>query len=150
MEDLSKMPYGPNQVGRRIEDSDNYHDDMHPDHVDIMPSFGPSSFERNPSFVSDQERIVRHRKVYVAPLQQAKSRIETISIRIPLEIPKNSPSNIPDPKPIYKLKKYTTYENTPEIQMVPVTKTIIKPVGVSADQIIDETGSTMNAKNFKQ
>lgn len=139
---MSKQPNSPNQMAGLLERADEYHDDLHPDHVDITPSFGPRSFSRNPDLGSDKERIVRHRKVYVAARKQEKPRIQTLSIKIPLEIPTVDSSNIPEPKSMYKLKKYTTYENRPEIQMVPVTKTIIKPVGVSQDQFIDDSASS--------
>lgn len=36
------------------------------------------------------------------------------------------------------MRSYTTYENQPEIEMVPVTTTVIKPAGVSKEQYIGD------------
>jgi len=98
----------------------------------------------------DKDRIVRHRKVYVMAEPNDTPLVAPIKISIPVKAPKEL--DLPPPKPVFKYRKQRIYESKPEIQMVPVTKTIIRPVGVSSDQIIDENGkqvsSTFDAKNL--
>jgi hypothetical protein len=152
-------PYGPDPYGPYPHD---YYDPDHvPDWYD-MPPF----YEQTPAFRGDvppytaparptepisttypvpdgakEDTIIRHRKVYVSPKSKGDVPIHPIKIRIPVRMPEYVEPNLPDPKPVYKFKKYTTYESRPEIQMVPVIKTIIKPVGVTPDQIIEEPGT---------
>lgn len=45
---------------------------------------------------------------------------------------------LPTEKPFFRVRSYTTYENQPEIEMVPVTTTVIKPAGVSKEQYIGD------------
>lgn len=124
-----------------------YHDDSHPDHVDMIPNFnryrtGPRYMSR-PSW-NDGETILRRRKVYVTPREQEKQPpVHAFTIRIPIVAPTVPSISIPDPPPIFKFKKYITYESKPEVQMVPVTRTIIKPVGVTPDQIINADDSIL-------
>lgn len=82
----------------------------------------------------EEKKIVRHRKVYVKEGGDDPV-IHPLQVTIPVEV--EYPADIPTPKPVYKLRKYTTYEEKPEIKMVPVVKTIIKPANVSPDQIIE-------------
>ena len=72
--------------------------------------------------------------------------IDPIKITIPLKVKDDSPAVV-EPKPVFKYKKYTTYETKPEIRMVPVVKTILRPVNVGPDQIVDEQGQRV-AKDF--
>lgn len=87
----------------------------------------------------DNERIVRtHRKVYVSDkLPEHDPIIHPIELTIPVKIRNEQDPPIPPPKPVFKMRKYTTYETKPEIQMVPITTTVIKPVGATKDQFID-------------
>lgn len=82
----------------------------------------------------DEKKIVRHRKVYVKTGNDDPV-IHPLRVTIPVEV--EYPADIPTPKPLYKLKKYTTYEEKSEIKMVPVVKTIIKPANVTPDQFIE-------------
>lgn len=143
-----------------IDSEDRFHDDYDPDHVsdpyDLDPFYGPrlnpgGPYDSDPFYESSagnlaydnvvsSDRVVTRRKVYVAPKPKNDVPIHTVKIRVPLKLPEAVEPQLPPPKPLFKLKKYTTYESKPEIHMVPVTKTIIRPVGVSPDQIIDETG----------
>lgn len=134
------------------------HDDSHPDHVDILPTFhahggglaGSLYPAESTSAIApeiDRDRILRHRKVYVSKKKQITPIINPITITIPLKIPEDE-APLPQPKPVFKYKKFTTYETKPEIQMVPVTKTIIRPADVTPDQIIDDDGLKVE-KDFK-
>lgn len=122
------------------------HDESHPDHVDVAPIFDDLS---QSSLVTKHPRLPdfmqpdvpeEHRKVYLSPRDKYESNLKPISITVPLKIPDDDETGVPAPRHLFKYKKYTTYETKPEIQMVPVTKTILKPVGVSADQIVDDEG----------
>lgn len=85
--------------------------------------------------------VERSRKVYLTPRKKDwPPQIHKFTVRIPITPPTYEPVSIPEPKPLYKFRKYTTYENRKEVQMVPVTKTIIKPIGISPDQIIGDDG----------
>lgn len=134
------------------------HDSEHPDHVEMFDSVkGNWPMARNPLsddglmiqsngtganlddiVTTDTERVVRHRKVYVSEkLNERDPVIHPIELTIPVKIKNEQDPPLPPPKPVFKLRKYTTYETKPEIEMVPITTTVYKPVGVSKDQIID-------------
>lgn len=138
-----------------------HHDINHPDHVDSIPigEDAESIIEvgnkrddfkitREPSELSpleedavliDDEKVVRHRKIYVTERPvDAEPIIHPISLTIPVEIKQPVHEIVPPPKRIFKLRKYTIQESEPEIEMVPVTTTVIKPAGVSDDQIIGD------------
>lgn len=83
----------------------------------------------------DEEKFVRHRKVYVARKETKDPIIHPVHLTIPVSF-EEAPT-LPTPKPVYKLRKFTTYEQKPEVKMVPVTKTIYKPADITPDQIID-------------
>lgn len=87
----------------------------------------------------NQETIVRHRKVYVANNDgMFDMPIHPIELTIPVKVENPAIDALPAPKPIFRMHKYTTVETKPQVEMVPVTTTIIKPVGVSKDQIIED------------
>lgn len=81
--------------------------------------------------------LTKHRKIYVASKKSEDPVIHPISLTIPVRLVEPETVNLPPPKPLFKMRKYTTYESKPEIEMVPVTTTVIKPVGVSEDQVIN-------------
>lgn len=106
-------------------------------------SSSPSSSSLSSMANYDGKRRVKHRKVYVARRQgemmiDQRPPIHTIKVRIPINLKDLEMFDIPEPPPLYQLRKYTSYESVPETQMVPVTKTIIKPVGLTKDQLIGD------------
>lgn len=121
-----------------ISHSDEFgHDDLHPDHVDghdEMPA-DLANLSQDESVPDDANKklIIRHRKVYVKEENPIKSIIHPISLTIPLKL--NGPL-VPPPKPFFRMRKYTTYEKTPEVKMVPMKTTVIKPAGITDDQIL--------------
>lgn len=84
---------------------------------------------------ADNITIVRHRKVYVSPRMPD---VYHIKLTVPVEMPKTSDLPVSEPKPMYEMRKYTTYKTRPETLMVPVKTTIIKPAGLTDDQIIKD------------
>lgn len=82
----------------------------------------------------DRFYIDRHRKVY---MEKVGKMVHPISLTIPVKVP--TTQTFTSPRPAFRLTKHKTVENRPEIQMVPVKKTIIKPVGIPSDQIIDDS-----------
>lgn len=130
-----------------------FHDYDHPDHVlddNSRSGLIDEDFVRTPrddlDVVDDDDRVVTHRKVYVSERNNLDIDpvIHPIQLKIPVRV--DSRSALPPPKPIFKMRKYTTYERKPEIVEVPVTTTVIKPVGVSKDQIIGEDSSSLFSK----
>lgn len=130
-----------------------FHDYEHPDHVldDAPENSHPGLYDdnlirdfrddypRDLDVVDDDERVVRHRKVYVSKRERALQTdpvIHSLELKIPVHV--DQPTTLPPPKPLYVMRKYTSYENRPEIVEVPVTTTVIKPEGVSKDQIVSE------------
>lgn len=86
--------------------------------------------------------VVRHRKVYVKEYQNDKLPVlKPFTITIPVKLNPPPAPNIPKPRHMYRLHKYTTYETKPEVQMIPVTTTVIKPAGLGRDQLIDDKES---------
>lgn len=149
--DYSRLSPGSDGFDMFDTESSLEHDYGDPDHVD-SPFFDKSNVGDSFSLdtFDDPERVVRHRKVYVSERKDDDEPIiHPLSLTIPVKVPEYSSSEIPEPKPIYRLHKYTTYENRPEIQMMPVTKTIIKPLGVSPDQIIDDEKNLMPGSNME-
>lgn len=126
------------------------HDITHPDHViDEMSlsdlegaSFKDPYLNNNNNLdrSTGTGTVMRHRKVYLSDKQikNAEPIIHPITIRIPVRVSKDKSLDLPEPKPVFKMRKYTYQETKPEIQMVPVKTTIIKPIGVSKEQIIDD------------
>lgn len=80
-------------------------------------------------------KIIRHRKVYVAKKDAKEPVVHPIQITIPVRL-EEAPT-LSTPKPIYRMKKITSYNQKQEIKMVPVTKTIYKPANITSDQIIE-------------
>lgn len=115
----------------RISDDSSHRD--HPDHIDIDDRAG---------LIEDRsglDMIERHRKIYVSDRDdQFEPVIHPIEVTIPVKVRQDPVDGLPPPKPVFRMHKYTTIETKPEVQMVPVTTTIIKPVGVSKDQIIED------------
>ena len=102
-----------------------------------------STLEQSPPrLVNDDREVVEwHRKVYLGDRKpQEDLVIHPLSITIPVKVPEYRETELPTPKPVFKMRKYVKYVNKPEVQMIPITKTIIKPVGVTSDQIITDTG----------
>lgn len=131
------------------------HDSEHPDHVELFdnarwkqPIGRDPRARSNAETISDNpnpsdldaldQPVVLHRKVYVTEKRNDfEPVIHPIDITIPVKIKDEQDPPLPPPKPVFKMRKYTSYETRPEIEMVPVTTTVIKPVGVTEDQIID-------------
>lgn len=86
----------------------------------------------------DDVTVVLHRKVYLSEKETKDEGpiIHPISLTIPVRMKDDLNSNLPKPRPLYKMRKYTYTDPNPEIEMVPITTTVLKPVGVSKDQII--------------
>lgn len=135
-----------------------FHDYEHPDHVvDDAPEnlrFGlydnnfirdfRDDYPRDLDVVDDDKPVVRHRKVYVSKRNEVIQKdpvIHPLELIIPVHL--DQPTTLPPPKPLFKMRKYTTYENQPEIVQVPVTTTVIKPEGVSQDQIVSEDSGSL-------
>lgn len=134
----------------------DFHDYDHPDHPaedfeddlaasvqdkiesNIVAKPSTASVKSPPRITYDGERVVRHRKVYVTERDDAPANplIHQISITIPVKVTKAPSVKLSAPPPVYRMHKYKTYETVPETELIPVTTTIIKPVGVSQDQII--------------
>lgn len=121
-----------------MKTKDYFHDDDHPDHVDdirdldMMPY--PPLLPGDPESI--EEPIVGLRRIYVREKIEKKPPIHTLKITIPVEPEPDNSTVISPPKPHFRLRKYSTLETKPEVEMVPVTTTIIKPVGVTKDQFI--------------
>mgnify|MGYP000892797535 CR=1 FL=1 len=140
--------FGSEAAPRSYDD----HGADHPDHVDenvssldevsiprsLSPSELDSSSDEDLNQGEGKATIVRHRKIYVSAKEAEEDPVVIpIKITIPVEY-KDEKTAIPPPKPLFKMRKYTTYETKPEIEMVPVSTTIIKPVGATKDQFIDD------------
>lgn len=100
-----------------------------------------SSTQEIPYVPEDTEKIVRHRKVYVVKKelkkQMAKQVLPSIRLTIPISVDEDTTRGIlPPPKPYFKLRKYVTYEDQKHTEMMPVTKTIIKPANIETSRII--------------
>lgn len=102
------------------------HDTIDPDHVEAENLFN----------VSPDVKIIRHRKIYVTKRPFEFPAIQSIELTIPIDFDNNYQSvyDLPSPKPIYKMRKYTTYKVEPQIQTFPITSTILKPVGFGNGQ----------------
>lgn len=113
----------------------------HPDHADESDFVERPVFTPRWPFYDDRVKdvIVRHRKVYVADKKdKVDLPIHAIDLTIPVKVKNDPIEDLPPPKPVFRMHKYTTIETKPQVEMVPVTTTIIKPVGVSKDQIIED------------
>lgn len=114
------------------------HDTSHPDHIeDPVDRLSILNGQSEP--VADDEQVVWHRKIYLADKKEKpKPIIHPVTMTIPIDIEEDPTTIIPPPKPIFKMRKYTTYESQTIKEMVPVTTTVIKPVGISEDHIIED------------
>lgn len=152
----SKSCQTPELIGRLLRhqkqskpEFSEFHDYGHPDHVlddTLRSGLFDDDFMSPPrddlDVVDDDDRVVRHRKVYVAERASSVDTdpvIHPLELKIPVRV--DTSSSLPSPKPIFKMHKYMK----PGIVQVPVTTTIIKPEGVSKDQIIGEDARSLLA-----
>lgn len=124
---------------QRVITKSTSHDDSHPDHVSDE-FMSPDMYNSNDNKFDSNEIVERHRKVYLSDKQLNNNQpiIHPISITIPVRLDDGMDVDLPEPKPLFKMRKYTYKETKKETEMVPITTTIIKPVGVAKEQIIDD------------
>lgn len=61
--------------------------------------------------------------------------IHPVRVKIPIKV-NEMLAVMPPVKHKYKMHEYTTQETKLKTEMVPVTETVIKPIGISKDQIV--------------